>query len=113
WSLVFVDREALLFIKDTEKNKEIIRKYSKPKIVAFGKALEQAEFYRANNPDDWKAHATLGEINLCMGKPAAALLNLESAANLNPSLRSRGFGRLIEELRAGRDNSKLLDSVFR
>ena len=31
------------FLRETEKNREILRKHSKPKILAYGKALEQAD----------------------------------------------------------------------
>jgi hypothetical protein len=113
WSLVFIDEEALLFLKDTGVNSDIIRRHSKPKMLAYEKSLEQAEIYRNKNPRDWTAYSTLGEINLYMGRSADALSHLESAIRLNPSLQSTSIGDLVERLKTGRDYSDLLDKIFR
>lgn len=113
WSFVYDDQKVLLFVRDTERNLDIIRKFSRPKMLVYERALEQAETYRIRYPNDWKVYATLGEINLYMEKPAVALLHLESAFRLNPSLRSSSLGDLAERLKTGRDYSKLLDKIFR
>lgn len=113
WNLVFIDKEALLFIKNTEKNKEIIRKYSIPKFVAYGMALRQAEMFRLQFPKEWDAYTTLGEINLYMGRPGNALLYFESAFKLNPSLKSTVLSKLIENVKAGQDYRKLMEEIFR
>jgi len=113
WHLVLMDQEALLFLRETEKNKEIIRKHSKPKILAYGKALEQAEIYKFHYPNDWRAYTTLGEINLYMGKRAVALSHFETAIRLNPSLKSTLLVKLAEELKTGRDYTKMMDEIFR
>ncbi len=113
WSLVYEDKEALLFIKDTENNREIIRKYARQKESAYGVALERAEIYRAGHPKDWRAYVTLGEINLYLKRPGAAILYLESSQKLIPSLKIAVLSQLIQEVKAGRDYSQLLDEVYR
>lgn len=114
WNLVYEDKEALLFIKNTtERNREIIRRYAIPKESAYGVALERAERYRRKYPEDWRAYAALGEINIYLKRPRAALLHIEYALKLAPSSRSDVLSKLIEELKAGRDLTGLIDAVYR
>jgi hypothetical protein len=112
WHLVFIDKEALLFIKDTNNNKEIIKRHSKPKMLAYEMALRQAEIYRFRFSKNWNAYMVIGEINLYMGRPKIALKYFETATAMQPLLRSTKLNDLIIELRAGRDYRKFLDSVF-
>lgn len=113
WHLVFVDKEALLFIRNTEKNRRIIRLYSQPKLFAYMKAIEQAELYRFTQPYDWKVYLTLGEINLYIARPKIALQCLESAVKLNSSLKSTSLNNLMDILRDGKDYTSLMNEIFR
>lgn len=112
WEIVFMDKEVILFIKNTEKNSRIIKTYSQPKVLAYAKAIEQAELFMTRQPNDWRIYITLGEINLYLRRPKVALLYFESAIKLNPVLQSGSLVKLTDALRNGKDYEWLMDKIF-
>jgi hypothetical protein len=101
WSIVYMDRVAYIFLRNTGRNEAIINRFRTDRLTAINWSLFQAESIRQARPSQYLPYVSLGILNLLAKNNTAALADFEKAAALNKSLLNSRFSELLQRLRQG------------
>lgn len=109
WSLVFLGNKspALLFLKNTSKNYQLIQKNSVLKKLAYEKAVKDLICQTANR-GHWRSYLQIGLLYTFLNKYNDSSMYFEKALEKNSSLANTSIPRILREIK-NRDHTTIND----
>jgi hypothetical protein len=104
WSLVFVSNKspALIFLKNTTQNQQLIQKYSVIKKLAYEKAVEDLMNQTANRVH-WRNDLQIGLLNIFLKRYSDSSKYFEKALEKNSTLAKTSVSKVLREIKNSGD----------